>query len=527
MPAPRQFDLSEGERDRAELLREIENFLATCTSPALMEPGEPVLHLIPGEFTLEASGNGVLIECWSGERVLRRRLRRIRKRLRNRLELDSERFPRQRGTLSLVDLQSPVAPRFEQESQRGVAREQLRHWCERIQPGWRIECLSAAPDLERSLSPRFPRALLRLGSDGICAISAPDEECAEDIFTFGLIWLQHCRDRWRAVKAHTLMLFAPEPAASAIALRLLACNHARLRYRLIAHSPDGVLRELTPRVWGNLCARFTADGHSEPANEQARQLFEAVAAEGEAECVYDQRGVVSLELHGLPLARSEGDDIRTGLRLRPADSLPSFNALLRLAVRVGRIRNAQSPNTRHVLYRLYPERWLESVVRQQIRTIDPTLHPQLVRRQITGSLGTHRTRTDLLALDESGRLVVIEIKADSNIQLPAQAVDYYSRLKLLMERDGSGIGTLFPGHTVQPVAPRVLLVAPALCFHPANETVLDYLESSIAVRQVGIALEWRKQLRVVFQHPLGEPQRGGSARWPAIFSSKLEKPSPR
>lgn len=487
-----------------------------------MEPGEPVIPLKPGLYSLEAARDGVLLESWADGRVLRRRLKAVRKSSRRRLDLDIERFPRKRGTLCFVDLDAPGAAGFETESSRGVARERFRRWCERLHPEWRFECLSSAADLEHSLSPRFPRCLLRRGSEAICAIAAPQAEEAGDLFTFGLVWLQHCRLRWPDLHVQTLLLLAPEEAASAIALRLVACNHARVRYRLVAWSADESLRELAPRSWGNLGTHFSVGGGS-PANAQARGLFEEVASQCEAECVEDLHGVLSLELHGLPLARAEGGEMRCGLKLRRAEPWPPAERLLRLAQRVAMLRHPQSRNPQHVLYRMYPERWLESVVRRQIRAIDPTLSPAAVRRQVSGALGTHHTRTDLLALDETGRLVVIEVKAGADIHLPAQALDYYARLKLHLERGDLRTQGLFPGRGVSALPPRLLLVAPALCFHPANETVLDFLESSIQVRQIGIALEWRKELRVVFQHPLGSARQGGSVLCPVISSSRSVK----
>lgn len=527
MLSPHPNSGSLGGSSAMEVLRqELVSFIEKCASPALLEPGAEILPLLPGEYSLELDGEGLLLECWGEARTLRRRLRSIRKRARNRVEIDAERFPRRRCSLSLIDLKADATAQFEKESNRSVAREELRRWCERIHPNWRIECLSAAPDLQHSLSPRFPRALLRMGSEGVCAIAAPESPGAEEIFPFGLIWLQHCRDRWRELHVRTLLMFVPESAASALALRLVACNHAKVQYRLVVVSAEGALRELSPRSWGNLGTQFSL-GTGVPASQRARSLFQEVAGSSEAECVEDLRGTLSLELHGLPLARAEGDELRTGLKLRRTDRWPSADSLLRLARKVARFRCADSINPRHSLYQLYPERWLESQVRQHIRAIDPTLQPSLVRRQVSGTLGQHHSRTDLLALDEGGRLVVIEVKAEADIHLPAQAIDYYARLKLHVERGDLEDTGLFPGVAVKREPPRLLLVAPALSFHPSNETVLQYLESSIQVRQVGVALEWRKQLRVVFQHPLGSAVPGGSASWPAIYSSKSAKHSPR
>ncbi len=516
------------------LQQEIAAFLSSCESPAILEPGEEILPLMPGEYSLDLDAEGLLLECWGESRSLRRRLRAVRKRARNRLELDAERFPRRRCSLSIIDLQAHASARFDTESNRGVAREELRRWCERFHPGWHIEALSSAPDLQHSLSPRFPRALLHRGSEAAAAIAAPNlpldavstSTGLDEVFTFGLIWLQHCRQRWPEHHVRTLLLFVPESAASAIALRLIACNHAKLRYRLVAASPDGALREISPRSWGNLATQFPLNNPS-PPHPRALSLFQQVAASGLAECVQDFHGVLSLEIRGLPIARADGDDLRFGLKMRRAQPWPSTDTLLRLASKVARLRAPDSTPPHHALYRLHPERWLESQIRANIHRIDPTIQPATLRRQVSGAIGLHHSRTDLLALDDFGRLVILEIKAVEDIHLPAQAIDYYSRLKLHLERGDLQSVNLFPGYSIHPQPPRVLLIAPALSFHPSNETVLSFLESSIQVRQVGIALEWRKQVRVVFQHALAGSAPGGASRWPPISFSRSEKRSPR
>ena len=53
-----------------------------------------------------------------------------------------------------------------------------------------LECRSAEQDLEHSLSPSYPRALIRQGSTAWAAIGAPTNGAPVDnILSFGLIWL--------------------------------------------------------------------------------------------------------------------------------------------------------------------------------------------------------------------------------------------------------------------------------------------------------------------------------------------------
>jgi hypothetical protein len=98
--------------------------------------------------------------------------------------------------------------------------------------------------------------------------------------------------------------------------------------------------------------------------------------------------------------------------------------------------------------------------------------------------------------------VVIEVKASEDIHLPLQALDYWMRVKWHLERREFERAGYFPGISLLSDSPRLLLVAPALDFHPSNETVLRYFSPEIMVERVGVGIEWRKELRVMFRAPL-------------------------
>ena len=53
--------------------------------------------------------------------------------------------------------------------------------------------------------------------------------------------------------------------------------------------------------------------------------------------------------------------------------------------------------------------------------------------------------------------------------------------------------------TLRREAPRILLVAPALEFHSTSELVLGCLKPEIEVARVGLAADWRHELRVMFR----------------------------
>jgi hypothetical protein len=106
---------------------------------------------------------------------------------------------------------------------------------------------------------------------------------------------------------------------------------------------------------------------------------------------------------------------------------------------------------------------------------------------------------DLLAADRAGRLTVIELKASEDIHLPLQALDYWMRVKWHLDRREFSSRGYFPGIELRAEPPRLLLVSPALDFHPSNECVLRYLSRDIQIERIGVGLEWRKELKVVFR----------------------------
>lgn len=491
-----------------------------------MEPGEPILHLREGEYSLEADPKGALLEAWGESKVLRRRITGIRRTANKKLDLTVEKFARKTGTLTLLDADANVADVVERDSARAVDLAALCRWCERLFPLWRMEQSSCGADLENSLSPRFPRALLRMGSHAMAVLAAPDGESAGDALAFGLIWFKYAQSRWPAFAVKSLALFVPSEAAAAMGLRLRALQPDLVQARLFAVAQEGFPEEWPAENWGNLDTAVSSLPYS-PADSRIRALFEEVAAGSEAEMVEDLQGGLHLELRGLPLAICNGDRLRVGLALREARRKVTAAQLQSLAERVARIRCEGSAQRQHALYRMYPERWLEAMVRRNLAQIDPLIDAATVRRQVSGFLGAHHTRTDLIALDRNGNLAILEIKASEDIALPVQALDYYARLCLHLQRGEIQRSGLFPNRTVSATPPRLLLVAPALQFHSTNETVLRYFESSICVRQIGVAIEWRKNLRVVFDHPRNRLDPGGKREWQATYSVRSGKRSPR
>lgn len=166
---------------------------------------------------------------------------------------------------------------------------------------------------------------------------------------------------------------------------------------------------------------------------------------------------------------------------------------------LARYRHPLATDTRHTLYRAQPERWLESLVREDVTRVDAVLDARFVYSQVFASTGGEHGILDLLTVTRSGRLAIIELKASEHIHLPLQAADYWLRVKKHLERGEISRYGYFPGIELQKIPPLVYLVAPALRFHPSTDELLKYVSPELEVVRVGLAESWRRGLRVVMR----------------------------
>jgi hypothetical protein len=132
--------------------------------------------------------------------------------------------------------------------------------------------------------------------------------------------------------------------------------------------------------------------------------------------------------------------------------------------------------------------------------LDACLRPSPVYGQVSATTAADRGILDLLAVDYTGRLAVVELKASESIQLPLQALDYWTRVSRHLTQGDFPKRGYFPGIALKAAPPRLLLAAPATRFHPSNETILRYFHPQIEVECIGLAHDWGGPVRVLFRH---------------------------
>ncbi|MCP5113394.1 MAG: hypothetical protein GY953_21380, partial [bacterium] len=166
---------------------------------------------------------------------------------------------------------------------------------------------------------------------------------------------------------------------------------------------------------------------------------------------------------------------------------------------LARFRSPDAADRTSPLYSNLPEAWLESRVRGGLETVAADLLPDPLYGQVPAFVGGNRGVIDLLATDNRGRLAIVELKASADPQLPLQALDYWMRVRFHLARGEFGQRGYFPGQRLSAEAPRLILVAPALEFHPTTETILRFFSPEIAVERIGLGMNWRRELRVGFR----------------------------
>ncbi len=472
----------------------VERFVAAAAQPAVLDPGEEPLLLTSENWTISEWNGRLTLQAWESHRSLVRRIVAVKDQRRDRLTLTTERFPKTQAEMQIADLAAPEGVEWRRKSSRVAFRDRIRLLLAREFPGWAIEDVSADPNLEESLSASWVRAFLRRGSVGIAAMAAlPDGADIAGAVPAGLIWLDYLRRREKKIAIGRLLLYAPLGFEKEAAFRAALVNPVAAACELFAYDERDTVGPIDFSDAGNVESTLPPCRRPSQPNLELPALRDLPA---EVEAVEQSDGSVSLRVHGLEFGRAGNGRLLCGLKRR-RQCTPA--ALASLAAEVVRVRREDTRDTQHPLFLQSPEGWLESQVRSNPRAIDPSLRLAPIYGQVPVFSGPERGVIDLLAIDDTGRLAVIEIKAAAGLQLPFQALDYWLRVrKHLALGDFERLG-YFPGIAIRRDAPRVLLVAPALEFHSTTETVMAALSPDIEFTRVGLAADWRRELRVMFR----------------------------
>ena len=477
----------------ADLRSVVERFVAAAGQPVLLDAGEQPLRLIAEQWTLSEWNGRLLLQAWDTERNVVRKITGINEQRRQRLALATERFPKIEGVMHIADLAAPDGHEIERKASRLAFRDRFGLMLARELPEWRVEDLSSEPNLEASLTPSYVRAFLRFGSTGIAAMGAPPgtPDCA-GIVAFGLIWLDYLRRREPRMTISRLMLYCPAHRERDVTLRAGLLNPAAVDCRVFLFDARDRVGAVDFADAGNADSTLPPCRHPVAPNAEPPAFPDLP----DVDRVQQSDGSITLQVRGLKFARWSCGKLTCGIARRKRCTMETVVAMAR---ELARVRCEATDDRQHPLYSEYPEGWLESQVRANPQNVDASIVPASLYGQVPVFNGSDRGLIDLLGIDHRGRLVVIELKAAADLQLPFQALDYWLRVrKHLAAGDFERLG-YFAGIPLSRESPRIILVAPALEFHSTSEAVLSFLSPEIEITRVGLAADWRRELRVMFR----------------------------
>ena len=538
----RQTGIPSAEQTPEQIAAALECFLAEHAKAVVTEEGKVLFDMRAAKYSLTTEHGRCTLQLWSEERNIVRRVTAAVERgaLRDRmLRLTTQRFGQTRpGSLEILADRDRRTPSTREATRvrylRALERVMLRGggsgdaWGE-----WKAEGFRTAMDLEKSFGPAYARGSLVHGHEAWAAIAVNAEETqatVDGILTLGVLWLAHCRENAGGRRLYRgLRLIVPKGMATLTASRLAWMNRDAAQWELWEF--DEKTEEMEQRDaadHGNLTTRLIHAPNEEAARErfaEAAARVMALVPERMREAVEQriQSGAeMTFRLHGLEFARvrmgyagesfNRVQEITFGAGANEtALTEENANDLRELVARLF-ARRSESGDKRDVLYRMQPERWLESELRRDVSLIDAHLDAAHVYTQVPAFAASDRGMLDLLSVDRDGRLAVIELKADEDLHLALQGLDYWVRVRWHHQQNpdaGSGLGEFerhgyFGGVRLAEGDPRLYLVAPALRVHPATEVVLRYLSPRVEWVLVAIDERWRRQVKVVWRKRSGE-----------------------
>lgn len=521
-----------------QLAQAIESYLAEHPAAALLESGSVLFDMRTARYSVGESHGRCLLQFWSVERNMLRTVVEVQQRAHSLRILTRRMGVTRPQALELVPTSDRRTP-----TSRDAARRNYQRLLERVLSRYfvdlKIDGFRSAMDLEHSFGPAYVRGRLLKGTAAEAVIGVSESESSamiEGVLTLGILWLDYCRQHTNARRHFGgLKVIVPAGNWRTVAERMAWLNHAAADFQLYSlDERSEELEQVDFRDTGNFESRLMQAFSKSAAIERCQpgidRLIELLpeGAQKRIEVLASSPTHVGLLLHGLEFARvhhgvaahsfARENEITFGAGANETPLAPENEELARqLFERLFKSRYADGSFV-DPLFRLQPERWLESRVREEIAELLPGLRKDMLYSQVPALSSGDRGMLDLLTLDRNGRLTVMELKADEDLHLPMQALDYWIRVRALnADRQPHAGGSkpvsafegasYFEGTEVSPLEPRLLLIAPALRVHPANETVLRYLSPEIEWDLVAVGEHWRRELNVVFRKSSRDQKR--------------------
>ncbi len=480
----------------------------------MFDDGAAVFDLLRARYSISGERNKCLLHLWSDERNMVRRVLDVEIKhevLRLAVQRLGQTRPSKLEICRQRNRRTPTAKR----AARAAYQRSLQRTLERRFPTYIASPLTTSPDLERLFGPIYARGMLRRGQSGFAVLGVNPQETQSSIdaaLTFGILWLDACRlAQAGKVMVEGLKLFLPAGTSELTRERMAHLHPGAAKWHLYElEGREDNLREIEVSDRGNVRTRLV----HRTDEAQARKRFAAAIDRVRelmpgAEIAVISPAEIAFRCHGLEFAKAR-------LAHQPGTLCPAAKILFgvgadetvlgeqnadafrRLVYSVGEVRHVEGPRD-HALWRMHPERWLESLVVQDVSEVDERLDAACLYSQVPAFSASDRAMINVLTTTRPGRLAVVELKAAEDIHLPMQGLDYWSRVAWHHGRGEFQRFGYFPQRQLSDERPLMFLVAPALHVHPATDTLLHYISPEIEWTVVGIDERWRNGVRGVFR----------------------------
>jgi hypothetical protein len=382
----------------------------------------------------------------------------------------------------------------------------VKHWLNVKFPGHRIVRASKSSDLSRTISGSFLRVRFRYGGKDRLLIAA-DPSSGDEVHQAAgqaLLWLSTLMPVSTALKIPRVYLLVPSGMSAILFHRCSFFNRNLIETEVWEYHEDGlehpvVRRAATPPPpeeekdfrWPVL-GPFRWSSQFERVLDLAPDLIRRYPRFHD----YD-----SLRLFGLEFAQVAGperDRVLFGIGQQRTELTDQNLDMLRALVEeILFFRRPDSPDTRHPYYRLQAERWLESLMLEDIPRLFPEMMPEAVYSQIPVYLGMDSGRIDILGADRQGTLVVMELKVTADPDLPIQALDYWGRVIQHNENGDFERRGYFSEIRLSRRPPKIYLVSPVFSFHDTTERLLHFLPPSLEVWKIYVNEDWRRGVKIL------------------------------
>jgi hypothetical protein len=506
------------------LIQLLEEFLAGAPHAVVIEDGAVLFDFRDAGYSVSGEGKCVL-HIWSQERNLVRRVLDVEGKDRS-LRLQVQRFGQSQATL----MEICADPDFRTGAVKRAARIQYGHLLERVlrreYPGFGLESFSGRSDLEHSFSSVYTRGVLRAGQTVFAVLGVDAEELQpsiDAILTFGILWMDYQRERLAGrAQVEGLKLFLPPGRADIVLQRVANLNADAAKWQLYELDERSEICEpIDAADSGNISTRLTRALDVQSARSRFAASVERIRALApEAEVTIESASEIVFRLYGLEFARARMTPVAGSFRNReeivfglgPAEYVLNEDSQELFAELVLRITEQRQPGGSHtnLFYRMSPERWLESLIKRDVRVVDERFDGRFVYSQVPAFAACDRAMLDVLTSTADGRLAVLELKANEDIHLPLQGLDYWARVRWLQQHGEFSRSGYFAGQELSSLPPLLYLVAPALRVHPTTDTLLRYLSPRIEWTLVEVDERWRDGVRVINRkHPARFGERAG------------------